>query len=359
MVIVNPLGMLRACRPRALALILGVSAAHAAMGQAAATGPATQPGAAPEPSAVETIRRDAQSLAPLVESELARRFLAATAQLPSIAPRSVYRDDATRTYYSKAAADRLSDDARGKLTERTIDERVYYNTKYGSPLAYVRPLDLLARAGMSDVRGKRILDFGYGTIGHLRLLASLGGDVVGVDVDSLLTAIYSEPADVGIIKGPGGAEGRITLVDGRFPADEASKAAVGDGYDLIISKNTLKNGYIHPERPTDPRKLIDLGVDDETFVRSLYNILKPGGRVQIYNLCPAPAPPDKEYIPWADGRSPFSRALWESAGFRVLAFDEPDDTAARAMGHALGWDSGPSPMNLENDLFGLYTLVEK
>ena len=33
--------------------------------------------------------------------------------------------------------------------------------------------------------------------------------------------------------------------------------------------------------------------------------------------------------------------------------------AVRAMGHALGWDRGESSMDLENDLFGSYTLVEK
>ena len=74
---------------------------------------------------------------------------------------------------------------------------------------------------------------------------------------------------------------------------------------------------------------------------------------------PAPSPPGKPYIPWADGRCPFPDALWRSEGFRVIAFDRDDSRAARAMGHALGWDRGESPMDLEHDLFGSYTLVEK
>ena len=105
--------------------------------------------------------------------------------------------------------------------------------------------------------------------------------------------------------------------------------------------------------------LIDLGVTDSAYVHNLHRILKPGGLALIYNLSPAPSPPDKPYRPWTDGRSPFPKALWESAGFEVLAFDRDDNAAARAMGHALGWDQGSSPMDLQNDLFAHYTLVRK
>jgi hypothetical protein len=134
---------------------------------------------------------------------------------------------------------------------------------------------------------------------------------------------------------------------------------VGAGYQLFISKNTLKNGYIHPAEPVNPRMLVHLGVDDSTYVRTLFRILAPGGRAMIYNLSPAPSPPGQPYKPWADGRCPFAETLWKSAGFRVIAFDRDDSPAARRMGHALGWDQGTSPMDLEKDLFATYTLVEK
>ena len=39
--------------------------------------------------------------------------------------------------------------------------------------------------------------------------------------------------------------------------------------------------------------------------------------------------------------------------------DADDSTAARAMGRALGWDQGEHGMDLENDLFATYTLVQK
>src|SRR5258708_7428952 len=249
------------------------------------------------PSALESLRRDAQTLVPLVHSDLATQFLKATADLPAIAPRKLFKTQDGKTYYTQRQAGGLEEALRAKLLPTPVDEEFYYNTKYGSPLAYARPLEVLGRAGTTDVAGLRVLDFGYGTIGHLRLFARLGADAVGVDVDPMLPALYGEPGDQGVVPGLNGKQGRITLVNGRFPVDEAVRKAVGGGYDLILSKNTLKNGYVHPDRPAAKRLLIDLGVDDATFVKTLYDALKPGGRVLIYNICPAPSPPDKPFKP--------------------------------------------------------------
>jgi SAM-dependent methyltransferase len=321
---------------------------------------AGEPGQAPAPTPVETLRQQAAALEPLVTSDLARSFLKATAALPAVAPRRVMRDKATRRYLGEEEAAALPETARAALEPVDLDERFYYNTRYGTPLAYARPLDLLAAQGVSTAAGRRILDFGYGSAGHLRLLSSLGAEVVGVEVDPLLKLLYGRPEDQGRIEGHAGAPaGRLTLVHGQFPAEAAVRAAVGEGFDLVISKNVLKNGYIHPAEPVDPARLVHLGVDDEAFLAALHAILKPAGLVLIYNLSPAPAPPGKPYIPWADGRCPFPQALWEKAGFQVLAFDRDDSQAARAMGRAFGWDQGSSPMNLEADLFAHWTLARK
>ena len=222
----------------------------------------------------------------------------------------------------------------------------------------MRPLELLAAAGLRDLAGRRIADYGYGTVGHLRLLAANGAEATGIDVDPLLEKLYREPSDQGAVRGA--AEYRhIRLVHGSFPGDTAVARAVGGQYDVFLSKNTLKNGYIHPEQKVNPRQLVHLGVDDTTFVRNIHRVLKPGGHALIYNLCPAPNGPGKPYRTWADGRCPFSRALWEAQGFDVLEFDRDDGAAARAMGRALQWDQGESPMDLAKDLFASYTLVRK
>jgi len=279
---------------------------------------------------VRAIRVEAKALAPLVQTALARRYVEAAARLPPVATRAVVVD--------------------GK--RKVVDEEYYYTTRYGTPLAYARPLELLARAGLGDVGGRRVVDFGYGGIGQLLALASLGADVAGVDVDPLLRAMYADR------DGPFGA-GRVRTVLGRWPAETTVRDAVGGGYDLFLSKNALKRGYIHPSQPVDERKTIALGVDDEAFLRAVFAMLKPGGRLMIYNLAPAPAPPGKPYIPWADARSPFPRALFEAVGFHVVAFEVDDTAAARTMAHALGWDRGKDAMDLAHDLFAQYTLVER
>ncbi len=321
---------------------------------------AARSAAAPaDTTVVGEIRAEADSLRPLVTTQLARAFLDATTTLKNVAPRTVLHDSARTRYWTSEEAATLPDTIRARLVTRTLDEGFYYMTRYGTPLAYVRALEILSKAGFTDVAGRRIADYGYGTIGHLKLLAALGADATGIDVDLLLAKLYSQPGDQGPVSGAGGKSGRVTLVTGSFPGDTSIARQVGRNLDLFISKNTLKNGYIHPAQPVNPRMLVHLGVDDTTYVRTLASIVKPGGFVMIYNLAPAPSPPGQQYKPWADGRCPFPRALWESAGFRVIEFDRDDSPAARAMGHALGWDQGEQPMNLEKDLFATYTLVRK
>jgi len=338
---------------RSVAVVLACASLHAGGSIARAQAPAAN-----DTSAVAELRREAQSLAPLAGSALGRRFLAATATLPHVAPRTLVHDSTRTRYWSATEAAALPKAVRDSLLLRTLDESFYYTTRYGSPLAYLRPLELLARAGFDDVAGKKIVDFGYGTVGHLRLLAGLGAEVTGIEVDPLLRALYSEPGDQGRIVGDS-ASGSLRLLNGRFPSDAGIAAAAGKGVDLFISKNTLKNGYIHPAEEVDPRRLVHLGVSDSAYVAALYAMLAPGGRVMIYNLCPAPAPPGKPYIPWADGRCPFPIAMWKRAGFLVTYFDQDDSEAARQMGHALGWDQGEQPMKLETDLFASYTLLIK
>ncbi len=331
------------------------------------SGPAPQQPAEPAARAVDELRAEAKSLEPLAGSDLVKRFLAATADLPAIeGERVVWWDRAARRAVSPERAAAMSPEELQGFVERRLDERFYYYTAYGTPLAYARCLDLAASAGFESGGGRRILDFGFGGIGHLRLLASLGNQVVGIEVLELLRELYREPGDTGAIPrsaaalpgeaGAPGAPGTLTLLFGRFPGDPALRSAVSGGYHLILSKNVLKRGYVHPERSADPRQLVDLGVDDATFVRAVYDALAPGGLLVIYNLYPKQSPPDQPYVPHATGECPFDRALIESAGFEVVAFDADDTPAARAMGEALGWSRS---MDLRNDLFGMYTILRR
>jgi hypothetical protein len=307
----------------------------------------------PAPSALPA---EARKLWPLAKSDLGRSFLKAAAAAPPYAPRMVYRRGKAREWLGADAFARLPAADRAAWTPVTIAEDTYQGLFYGSPLAYLLPLERLAAAGFGDLRGRRVADFGHGGIGQLRLFAEMGAEAVGIDVDPVQPVLYAASGDQGHI---GKAGGSVRLVHGRFPADPKVVAAVGGGYDLFLSKNTLRMGYIHPAEKVDPRKLVDLGVDDPGFLKAVAKALKPGGWLVIYNLSPAPNVAGKPYRPNADGRCPFSAADLAAAGFETLVRDGVDDPVARAVGAALGWDRPPVSMNLMDDLFGLVTIARK
>lgn len=332
----------------------------------AATPPATPaPAAKPatpakpaKPVGTARLKADSAALAPLMQSALGKAFAAAGTQLPEVEPRSLYLDEKNRRWLTPADAAALDDAARAALKPRTLDEQFYYTTRYGSPLSYSRAMDVLVASGAfpdsASLAGKKILDYGCGGIGPMRLWALLGADAVGVDIDPMLRLLYSNPGDQGRF---GERAGKVSYVTGRWPGEAETAAAVGKGFDLIISKNTLKNGYLHPAREVDKRMLVDLGVSEPAFLAAIHDALKPGGVLLIYNLSPAPSKPDEPYKPWSDGRSPFSPEQFKAAGLEVLAHDRTDDAAARAMAKALGWDS--DGMDVENDLFAHFTIARR
>jgi hypothetical protein len=313
--------------------------------------------------ALEQIRADAAALEPLVTSELAREFLAETAALPPIEPRTIYVRPKPREAFTADQAAAMPEDERAKLRKIEFDTKKYYETFYGSPLAYVRIVDLAAGAGLTKWPGMHVLDYGYGNIGHLRLMAGLGADVVGVDVDPIIAALYRENGDTGSITGTAHT-GRLALVNSVWPKPEAV-ADVAAGYDIITSKNTLKNGYVNPP-PADAGKpapfALDLGGTPEAFIHAAFDALKPGGFWIIYNLGPAPATEGEPFKAMADIRCPFPRAMLEDAGFMVIAYDADDSGAVRQIGKALRWDKGPGGkpgMDLDHDLFASYTLMRR
>jgi SAM-dependent methyltransferase len=314
---------------------------------------AAEPVATSQPSTLPAEARQLQSLA---HSELGRDFLKAAESAPPYVPRTVYRRGKAREWLDAAAFAKLSAADRAAWKPMTIDEETYQGLFYGSPLAYLLPLERLGAAGFGSLRGKRVADFGHGGIGQLRLFAELGAQAVGIDVDPLQPVLYSAPADQGPF---GKAGGSVKLVHGRFPADPKVVAAVSGGYDLFLSKNTLKRGYIHPEEKVDPRMLVNLGANDAAFLKAVASALKPGGWLVIYNLSPAPNAAGKPYRSWADGRCPFSAEDFAAAGFETIVRDGVDDQAARALAAALGWDKPPADMKLADDLFALVTIARK
>ncbi|MEY3022209.1 MAG: hypothetical protein RIS86_1407, partial [Planctomycetota bacterium] len=253
--------------------------------------------------------------------------------------------------------DALPEAEKASLTPREYSPQFYYETGYGSPLVYARLLDLAA-PHMRAVERPRLLDFGFGPIGQLQLLANCGFDAHGVDFEPVFAALYSEPGGTGA-NGAGAASVHI----GRWPGDEAIAKSVGGGFSLITSKYTLEKGYIHPSPPAGqtvaPRKLVHLGVSDEAYLARVHDALLPGGIFILYNICPPQAAPDQEYIPWADGLSPFPRKMLEKAGFEVLAFDAVDQDWVIDCFEKLGYAEGKSREELAKSYFCWFTIARR
>ena len=328
---------------------------------AATPAPTTAAAPAVEPTVVDEMKAHAAAITPLLQTDLAKRFVAATAALPAPPVRTVYRNRIKDIALTQQQHDALQESEREGLVEKACDPLFYYYTGYGTPLAYARPIDLVATHGLPDVAGKKILDFGYGSIGHLRLLATNGADAHGVEINPIFAAMYSAPGDQGEVANitPGKPAGNIKLHHGRWPADEPLTKEVGDGYDLFISKNVLKRGYIHPARQTDPRFLVTLGVDDKTFLANVNRSLKPGGLLVIFNISPKQNPDDQPYLPHADGRCAFEKELLEAAGFEVLEYDRDDADAVCQQWVKFGYDEGKGLESLRQSTFVWSTIARK
>jgi hypothetical protein len=301
---------------------------------------------------LQMMKRQAAAYGPQVKAPWVRELLGALAALPHRPTEVFYRTaDRTRAF-TEAEAAKLPAAERAALERKEMGDDEYYG-RITEPTGYARPFDIIAAQGFSP-KGKKVVDFGYGNIGQLEALASLGATVTGIEADPVLPLAYAKAN-----------RPQLRTLHGFFPSDPQLVKTVGGGYDLFISKNTLKRGYIHPLRALtaeQEKRQIKLNVTDEGFVSTVAGLLNPGGWFFIYNITPAESPADKPFVPWTDGHSPFSRETYEKAGFDVVAFDVDDTPAVRAMAKAYGWDlpSGGEPgTDLEHDLFARYTLLRK
>lgn len=297
------------------------------------------PDAGPPPPILPELRRLATRLEPALEAPWVKEWLKGVDQLQPVKP---------ATWYCSKDKQHCTpmDPKNPAFPPRVADDEFVY-ARITDPLGYGRPFEVLAAAGF-DPKGKKVLDFGYGNLGQLLMLAPLGVEVHGIEIDALL------PLATGHLVGRVGGKGLLVLHHGFFASDARLVKEVGTGFDLFLSKNTLKRGYVHPAEPKGAQGQIDLGLEDQQLLALVFSMLKPGGSFFIYNLAPAQGRP---YLPMADGRCPWSRELLQAAGFEVVAYDSDDSVKARQMGHLLEWDSGGE--DLKKTLFATYTLLRR
>lgn len=301
-----------------------------------------------------TLKSDAKALGGVYESVLAQQMLDEAGSLPVLESRVVYAAWRPNRGFTQSQYNDLDEQEREGLREISIETADYYSTFYGTPLVYARMLDLASQyAPAFTVDGAKIMDLGYGQLGQLRLWAQMGADVVGVEIDPILTAIYDGCGAVDDLDGDPMTSGSVSLIEGAWPNDETCRDEVGSGYDLIVSRNLLKRGYVKPAA-RNPAFPVPVGweMSDAEILGHVFDLLNPDGLVIIESLGPKPDPAK----PWSDITNPWAQQAWIDAGFEVLAHDEDESQYARAMGKAIGWGER---MNLETDLFGVYSVYRK
>jgi SAM-dependent methyltransferase len=290
-------------------------------------------GTPPEP-ALAQIKRIAKKVEGTPRSPWVRAFIKAAQQLPPPPKMTVWHSPDRKTWMSDA--DAKLNHKTGPFIETEVDEELYYS-RIADPLGYMRPFDVLAEKGF-DPKGKKVLDLGYGSIGQLKMLASIGAKVTGIEVHPSLPLIYA-------------SEKNVNIIDGYFGQDPTVAKAAGKDFDLWMSKNTLKKGYVHPDKGSGQ---IDLGPDDAALAQ-IHDMLKKGGLFYIYNFGPTPKPD----VPMSDIRCPWSKEQLEKAGFEVLAFDVDDTAKGREAAKLMEWDVGPDGFDVDHDLFSSYVLARR
>jgi len=261
-----------------------------------------------------------------------------------------------RAVYTPSEARKLTEEELAEFRTVTYGPERYYATNYGSPIAYATALACAADAGMESFKFKRILDIGYGQLGQLEMLARCGAEVQGVEVDPVVHTLYRSTRLTDRVVAQGGTRGSVTLHMGEWFTDWDLRKEVGEGFDLILARNVLKHGYVQPEEPMEHFDPIDVGGDPETGATRLFEALRPGGIVVVYNLGGGPwRLEDGSYNAPADVRDPFGIEAWEAAGFEVLHFQANGSQQMREVGEALGWGTAEelSSYNV------LYTVVRR
>lgn len=184
-------------------------------------------------------------------------------------------------YYNKKDKLALSPEDYTRLKDTSgyqqlnLNNTYYYYTRYGTPLAYVLPFELLGNLPELASKPLKILDYGFGTIGHLKLLTENNHIVHGVEIDPILNLLYKEE-DM--------ANDNLKLFYGYFPKDKSLVKKLDNNYDVFISKNTLKKGYVHPDIEVNKKYLLNFGVSDDDYLQAISELLKPDGYFLIYNL---------------------------------------------------------------------------
>lgn len=291
----------------------------------------------------EALALEAQRVRELIPNRAVRTWLDRASELPEVEGQTLFigpraEGGYDRAVYTPGEVREMDPEDVADCRPVTYGPERYYATNYGSPIAYAPALLCATEAGIESFEFKRILDIGYGQIGQLEMLARCGAEVDGVEADPVIHRLYTSTRLSDSVVARDGTKGSVSLHMGEWFADWRFRERVGEGYDLILARNVLKRGYVQPEEPMEQFDPIDIGGDPATGAQALFDALRVGGVVVVYNLGGgAWRLEDGSYNAQADVRDPFGREAWEAAGFEVLHFQANGSQLMREVGVALGW----------------------
>lgn len=294
---------------------------------------------------LEVFVEHAGVIKPFARTETGRAFLDAVESLPNQLRRYLWVDRQFMTAYTEAEYSTLDENQKKGLNFRPVTELAYYMGTSERPLMDVVALDLVVRgtamASPKGLAGKKVLLYNPRVITQGRLLASLGADVTIVQDQQRFSALYSEPGDVGAIKGIGDLPaGKLRVVRSNWPAE--GSPVPGSGFDLIIAVDWISKGLsttsAQPPRWVTPgSSLHPLPCSREEFVSAIAGALAPGGRFINYAYGPIQPRLPSHTLPYSDVRLPISIETIQSTGLDILAFDADDTHALLRLSIATGY----------------------
>ena len=271
---------------------------------------------------------DAEAQSPWV-----KKYLEVVSGLPEPGPCVVYAQkiEGGEQTLTEAQARELPEEERAQLRELYAGE---CESGFDHPRVYGRMLDILAGAGVEQVEGMKVLDYGCCDVRNLRALARLGAQVVGVQSNISLQSMCEKWDDLGEVEGPEGQQGHLKVIRFGCVQPDTAGETLGAGYDLITLRNVLQlppaEDYFSPETWLNT----GLAQNKAEFAEALFGLLEPGGYVLGYSLGVGPFAVE----------SAIERSLWAGAGFEVVAFDRDDRGAALGIGKELVWDRMATPL---------------
>lgn len=308
-----------------------------------------------------------------------RRLVYATTWLPGVDPRRVYavRDqrpagtpEGPVRWVSQRQFDVLPTDVQQAADGAIVSAEGYLSAMAGDPLIDIVALDRLCaplEAARADGQappatdgawgGLRVLDLNATSPMRARLLASRGAHVTAILPDGFYAAVYDDPplhgeVPIAGLDAEGKAPGTLGFAVGDWAEDVAlrervrvaSDATGATGYDLVLARNVLT--------------MDDDRVQSGQAAEELAALVRPGGWVLVWSVCPVRATGGFAAPACADVRPTLEAGDLESAGFRVLVLGEDVGGPLRELAEVLGWGSGPDAIDVQG-VRGFVTIARR